>query len=360
MLCLQKILIFKVIRKGFDLYNMKYSWFEKGAYATKKARNFLNNKFDPLKVKKIAVIRHAALGDQVITRPFLVLARQLFPNAHITLCVVSNYQYGMPNDLVDSVHIMHGSDRRKETTLIKKIKNIKELTEQDILFDLAATNRSYWMTALSKAKLKIGFPYRSYLNKLLYDITVPRSDFVAEVDSMLHMLKLLGCNPSYPLEFSYPSNSINKNRENPFILYFNGASQESKMFPITSQKELLEKAIKNLPNYQHVFLEGVSNNEKGNLLIDLKSYENFCIQPSIELDKITQLISEATLVVCTDTGIRNLAIATHTPTVGIFYSTVPFRYTPQYEYHHIIMNADARLPTADEVFDGVLIALERI
>ena len=49
---------------------MRYLWFEKGAYASKKARHYTNNQFQPSEIKNIAVIRHAALGDQVITRPF--------------------------------------------------------------------------------------------------------------------------------------------------------------------------------------------------------------------------------------------------------------------------------------------------
>lgn len=342
------------------MYDMKHLWFEKGASANKKARNFLAGDFDPQAVKRIAVIRHAALGDQVIVRPFLILARQFFPNAHITLCAVSNYQYAMPSDLVDGVHIMHGSDRRKETTLLKKIKNIKELPEQDIIFDLASTNRSHWMVALTKAKLKIGFPYHGFIKKLLYDITIFRSDFVAEVDTMLHMLKLLGCNPSYPLDFAYPNNNLNINKKNPFILYFNGASQESKMFPMEHQKELLRKSVKSLPHFQHIFLEGLSEKEKGLSLHELKENNNFSIQPCIDLEKLIQLISEASLVVCTDTGIRNIAIATHTPTVGIFYSTVPFRYTPQYEHHQIVMNANAQLPTAEQVLNGIKLALSNI
>ena len=47
-------------------YNMKHLWFEKGGYASKKARFFLANQFNPEQTKKTAVIRHAALGDQVI------------------------------------------------------------------------------------------------------------------------------------------------------------------------------------------------------------------------------------------------------------------------------------------------------
>lgn len=339
---------------------MKYLWFEKGAYVSENAKRFLSRDFKPEDIKRIAVIRHAALGDQVITRPFLVEARR-FPNAHITLCAVSNYQYAVPEDLVDSVHVMHGSDRKKEITFSEKIKNIKELPEQDIIFDLAATNRSYWMTLFTKAKLKIGFPYRFFPFKFLYDAIVLRSDFVAEVDTQLHMLKLLGCNPSYPLDFSYPNNVDNKVTEKPFIIYFNGASQESKMYPMELQKALLQKAIKEISGYQHVFLEGLGSNEKGDELRTLENNnKNFTIQPTMKLNKLTQLLAQATLVISTDTGIRNLAIATHTPTVGIFYSTVPFRYTPQYEYHDIIMNANGELPSVDQVLRGIKEALLRV
>lgn len=339
---------------------MKHLWFEKGAYANKKARSFLANKFNPEQVKNIAIIRHAALGDQVIVRPFLVEARKFFPNARITLCAVSNYQYGMPSDLADTVHIMHGADKKTEINFSDKISNIKDLAKQDIIFDLAATNRSYWMTALSKATLKVGFPYRSILNRLLYDAAVFRSDFRSEIENMLDMLRLLGHNPHYPLDFSYPDNTEHKNTDTPFIIYFNGASQESKMYPIAEQAELLAQAVQALPGYQHIFLEGLNSKEKGDALQYLTCYKNFSIQSCLDLDKLTQLLAEATLVVSTDTGIRNLAIATHTPTVGIFYSTVPFRYTPSYEYHHIVMNADASLPSPEQVLNGIQATLARI
>lgn len=341
-------------------YNMRHLWFEKGGYANKKARSFLANDFDPTTIKKVAVIRHAALGDQVITRPFLVEARKFFPNAHITLCAVSNYQYGMPSDLVDSVHIMHGADRKHEINLSRKIANIKELPEQDIIFDLAATNRSYWMTALSKATLKIGFPYRPVLNRLLYDVAVFRSDFSPEIEAMLDMLRTLGHRPQYPLDFSYPTNNEHQNKATPFIIYFNGASQEAKMYPIQNQAELLQQAITALPDYQHVFLEGLNPKEKGDSLQYLADHKNFSIKPCLNLERLTLLLAQATAVVSTDTGVRNLAIATHTPTVGIFYSTVPFRYTPKYEYHHIVMNADASLPSPTQVLSGIKTTLKVI
>ena len=73
---------------------MKF-WFTKGAWASKRARKIIKS-ISADQIKKIAVIRHAALGDMVLTRAFLVEARKAFPNAEITLSVVSNYTRGCP------------------------------------------------------------------------------------------------------------------------------------------------------------------------------------------------------------------------------------------------------------------------
>jgi len=335
-------------------YNMKHLWFEKGANANKKGRFFVANNFIPSKIEKIAVIRHAALGDQVITRPFLIELRKFFPNAKITLSAISHYQYGMPDDLTDRLHITHGKDQKKTVSLKEKFTNMKELGEQDIIFDLAATNRSYWLMALTKAKLKIGFPYKPWVAKALYDISVFRSDFTAELEVMLDMLRVLGHNPVYPLDFAYPSYLIGKSEDKKKIVYFNGASQQRKMYPSDQMRELMINASEQLPDYQHIFLEGVSTNEKCKQLGDLSAYKNILVQEVMQLSELTTYLSEARCVVSTDTGIRNLAIATHTPTIGIFYATVPFRYTPLYMKHKIVMNSDSTIPTPKQVLDTIL------
>lgn len=337
---------------------MKYAWFEKGAYASKKARAILES-FDPQKVKKIAVVRHAALGDMVLVRPFLYEARRFFPNAEITLSIVSHYTYGVPTELADRVHVIFGKDK-KNATIYDKIRNIRELGPQDIIFDLANTNRSHWLMIFCKATLKFGFPYRGILRKLLYDIAILRSDFHAEVDCMLDMLKFLGHDPSYPLNFSLPDNRNQKNKQDPYIIYFNGASVPSKRYPEDRIIRLIREAANFMPEYRHLFLEGINENEKAGYLSDIKNTTpNVSVLESKPLDEVTRLLAGSSLVVSTDTGIRNLAIATHTPTVGIFYSTVPFRYTPRYETHSIVMNSNGDIPDVSQVVSKIQLTIEQ-
>lgn len=107
-------------------------WFERGAWVSKKGRNKIN-KINPLYVRRVVIIRHAALGDMVLVRPFIVELRKFFSNAEIVISLVSNYTYGTPFDLVDGVHIIHGS-HEKNISFIQRIKKIKELGPSDIKF----------------------------------------------------------------------------------------------------------------------------------------------------------------------------------------------------------------------------------
>ncbi|MDZ4261089.1 MAG: lipopolysaccharide heptosyltransferase family protein, partial [Pseudomonadota bacterium] len=143
-------------------------WFKSGAWANKKAAR-IASQLTPHAVRSVAVIRHAAVGDMVLTRPFLIELRRFFPNAQITLSLVTNYTRGAPLDLVDRVHVAYGSDQRG-IGLKAQISRGKELGYHDLVFDLAATSRSFWLCKLTPARLKIGFPYRVLQRRLFYDI----------------------------------------------------------------------------------------------------------------------------------------------------------------------------------------------
>ena len=122
----------------------KQTWHKKAA--TDKVRTLTREN-----VKKISVIKHAALGDLIHTRPMLIALRKEFPNARITLDVISHYIRGIPEDLIDELHVTKGKGFNFSDTY----KSLTSLGEQDIIFDISATTRSFWMTLLTPAKLKL-------------------------------------------------------------------------------------------------------------------------------------------------------------------------------------------------------------
>jgi ADP-heptose:LPS heptosyltransferase len=321
-------------------------WFEKGAYASSKAVK-LANKLQPLEVKNIAIVRMSAFGDLVISRAFIIEVKRFFPNAKITFVGVTNYSYAIPNDLVDSVHLIYGNSCPKQS-LLDRYNNLVINKNFDFIFDICNTSRSRLFTFLNKANFKVGFPYKNIFRAWLYNVCVFRSDFTPEIESMLDMLKIFGHVPARPLDFGYAKLPV-KNR----IVYFNGASQDRKRLSDKAFHDLLSLSISQYPDYQHVFLEGLGSNEKGNSFEDLLVHRCFSIQPALPLNELSSLLSSSSVVVSVDTGVRNLAIATHTPTVGIFMCTVPFRYTPTEVNHQIVMKPSGDIPSVDLVISAI-------
>jgi ADP-heptose:LPS heptosyltransferase len=325
---------------------MKY-WFTKGAWASKKARRVIHT-LSREKIRKIAVIRHAALGDMVLTRAFLVEARKAFPNAEITLSIVSNYTRGCPDDLVDRIHVVHG--KGEAVTFLQKIKRFRELGEHDLIFDLATTNRSMKTCLLNKATLKIGFPYRALQARLIYDIATCRSDLNFEVNDMLNQLHVFGVKTAYPHEYNMPGIALERGR--PYIIYFPGASTQYKCWPVQHFCKLIERMSSEYPEHDHLVLEGMQEWEKANVNAILEPLHERHNTGSIEANTIedtTSLLMGADLVIANDTGIRHVAIVSGTPTVGIFYGD-PYRYWPRYRIHEVALPELDGPPEVDEVY----------
>jgi ADP-heptose:LPS heptosyltransferase len=331
--------------------------FRRGAaFANKKANEYLKDK-NPEDFKSIAVIRHAAIGDFVVMRPFLIELKKFFPNANITLSVISSYMYGIPEDLIDNVHVIdkqHLDNKQKKTSFFYRYHQIKQLPPQDIIFDLTDSALTLLIMLFSKTKLKIGFPYRP-LKRFFYDITTVRSDFVFEAQSIMHQINILGANTKhYPLDYGITK----KKRElkNPYVVYFAGASMKSKCWNEENFIELIKKMIVSYPNYTHIILKGIQDDEQFNEIYNpFKNTVNVIHQNPLPLEEIYDYLAQSTLLVSGDTGVRNMAIGSNTATVGIMLAakTSPIRYLPKTEKHQAVFNVDGTQPSVNEVYKTV-------
>lgn len=322
-------------------------WYKNGAWANKKAVSVVAG-MAPDDVRRVAVIRHAAVGDMVLTRPFLVELRRFFPNAEITLSLVTNYTRGAPLDLVDHVHMAYGRDQR-DVALSQQIRRGRELGRHDLLFDLAATARSFWLCRLTPARLKIGFPYHVLQRLAFYDVAVLRSDLRFEAETLLDMLSILGHVPEYPLRFDMEVTPLQRAR--PYVVYFPSASTRDKCWPHAHFSELIVRMADDYPQYEHVVLQGIAAWEQiDDIMQPLQGRENVTGLRLDDFDETVSLVKGADLLVGNDTGIRNIAIACETSTVGIFFSTEPFRYWPRYGGHEAAFCVDGSVPPVEQVY----------
>ncbi len=324
-------------------------WYEKGAWASEKGKK-VAEVMAPESVRSIVVIRHAAIGDMMVLRPFLLQARTFFPNATITLSIISTYSYGAPDDLVDRIHVVDKKLNGKKTSFFARLKQIRELGEHDLLFDMADSSLSGIICLCNDAKIKIGFPYRRIKNLLFFDVSLLRSDLVPEVESLLHMLHIFGAPKQVDIDYGY---KIIKKKESR-IIYFMGASIPFKQWPKEYFGHLIQKMAHQYPNHEHVLLEGIGANEKmDDILANFLDFTNVRKMEALPLDAIMEYLAHSQVVVCNDTGIRNMAIASSTATVGIFFSTVPYRYLPQTKIHRAVFEPDGSIPSVEHVFQTV-------
>ena len=326
-------------------------WFARGAWVSRKARAVIAG-IEPKAIRRIAVIRHGALGDMVVVRPFLLEIRKHFPNAELTLSLVSNYVYSAPTELVDRVHVLYGSDRR-DVSFREQISKMRELGQQDIIFDCADTSRGYWLTALSSAKLKIGYPFRTWQRHVFYDVAVFRSDFVFEADSMLHMLQLFGFKVQHPPAPCIPGDPQVHPRK--YIMYFPSASTPSKCWPNDNFAELIRRMAVNYPQHDHVVIQGIAQWETIEPIMQkLTAHANVTGVKPGSLNECIGWVKGSVLLVANDTGIRNLAIMAGIPTINILFSTyMPYRYWPNYGLHDVVFSYDAQVPDVDMVYTSV-------
>ncbi len=323
-------------------------WFKTGGWASKKAQQLIGA-LAPEDIKSVAVIRHAAVGDMVLTRPFLIELRRFFPNAKITLSLSSNYTRGAPLDLVDRVHEVYGNDRR-DVKLKDQIAKAKELGPHDLVFDLAATSRSFWLCLLTKAKLKIGFPYHAIQKYIYYDVTIPRTDLQFEAENMLGMLNALGHDTLYPPVFDMPVSATKRDRS--YMVYFPSASTKEKCWPDDHFAALVSKMAQRYPGHEHIVLEGIADWESiDSIMAAQQGMSNVTGLKLDDFDETVSLVKGASLLVGNCTGIRNIALACETPTVGIFFMTPVFRYWPRYHHHEAAFTPDGKVPDVELVYE---------
>ena len=329
------------------------AWTDKCAYLKRNGRRWLEN--TALEdVQRILVIRQCAFGDYMAARPFLVELRRLFPNAYLTLATVTSYRYAVPEDLVDEVFVQ---DTRG--TLAEQWRSLHELPPYDMLFDLADTARSRLLTFLTTASIKLGFPYRPIFNHLLYDVGFRRTNYHYEAEVLLDFLKVMGHKPEYPLDFAMPWH-LGSGADR-VIAYFPFASTPDKSLSLDSWRQLIDEAAHTFSDYQHILLEGNKAEESGSFLNDVVAqHGNVSVQPCMELDSLAAWMARVSVLVCGDTGVRNLALATHTPTLGVFFKTLPYRYWPRYEnFHEAVFRRDGSIPSSVDILPGLKALLLR-
>lgn len=324
-------------------------WHDKKLWISPRAKRLVPA-LTPADVRSIAVIKHAALGDLVLARPLLIELCRLFPNARITLAIERGREWPwVYEDLDLGTHAAPGMNT-KGAVLAGIAGPFRTLGAHDLLFDLTATPCSFWITRMTRAKLKLGFQHRSW-HRIIYDLAIPRTEYKFEAEVFLDFLHLFGHESAWPPDFGWgaerriaqeESNRQADDESLGPVLYFTGASTESKSWSEDSFVKLIRASQERFPEYEHVIWPGSAEweRERCRKIVRETGAQELVVKAGSPVPSPIEIARSAQLYVGNDTGIRHVAIATGTPTIGFFRTAPPFRYTPRWGHHRAIFARD--------------------
>ncbi len=123
-------------------------------------------------MKSILIVKTSAIGDVIQTFPVLEYLRRRFPHARIDWAVEKGCERLLSSHpFLDQVHCLDTQSWRKRPFDPETWRQVRafqrELVKEtyDLLFDLQGNSKSGCVTALAKARCKVGFGWKSVAEK---------------------------------------------------------------------------------------------------------------------------------------------------------------------------------------------------
>lgn len=304
----------------------------------------------------ILIVKLSAIGDVIMSLPFLTALRKKYPEAHITWLVEeAASDVVLDHPLVDRVLV---SRRKAWFANIKSMRPaaawkeagpfLKDLRDRkyDLVIDLQGLFKSGILTWISGGRRRIGFDKTRELSYLFLNEKLPAYD--PDRHALLRYLDVaeyLGADVS-AVEYEFPNHSravseaekLLQNAGRPFIAINPGAKWKTKLWPNEAWRELgrllaadagLQAVLTGSPDEagdNKWICEGVPG------AIDLTGRTG--------LKVLAEVFRAASLVACPDTGPMHLAAAVGTPIIALFGPTAPCRTGP-YGDGHVVLRTGA-------------------
>jgi lipopolysaccharide heptosyltransferase I len=298
--------------------------------------------------KRILIIKPSALGDAVHALPVLNLLKLRWPEAQISWLIGSGFAdliRGHPQ--LDEVITF---DRRRLGTawynplaafeLWKFIRTVGR-HDFDLVIDLQGLLRSGWMTAMTRAPIRVGFANARELAHMFYTHHVPIDTMEQHaIDRYLAITDALGCGRT-PVEFKFVTDEGDRahvdallNGVERFALLLPGANWMTKRWSPQGYAELIA------PLYEKFGLTTViaGGPDVRGVVTEIFMHHKPALQgrvprvvDAVEKTTIRQLVAlteRAAMVIANDSGPMHIAAALNRPLVTIFGPTNPIRTGP--------------------------------
>ncbi|HDT14951.1 MAG TPA: glycosyltransferase family 9 protein [Firmicutes bacterium] len=291
---------------------------------------------DLTKVKKILVIRPGAIGDVLLTTPFVRALKKALPGAVIDYAVrpfAAEVLEGNPN--IDNIRLI---EKRGVISDMKFYRSIAA-AKYDIVFDLFGNLRTALITFFSGARYRTGFNFR--FRKYFYNVkVVPYPDAVYNVYFHLQLLFPAGIkNDGEETEIFLSEENEAKadefigglrKKNSGSVVGFNPAGTwYTKKWPEKSYSGLGNMIIDEYQEACIVILWGPGEKETALRAAEgIKAKERVFLSPETSLKEMAAMIKKMDVLVSNDGAGKHLAVAVKTPAVTIYGPTNHISWNP--------------------------------
>jgi heptosyltransferase-2 len=285
-------------------------------------------------IEKILVIRLSSLGDIVLTTPVIRSLKRKFPQSQIFFLTKSQYQDLLKNDpdIFSSIKFEPKENHKGIRGFLKLVKMLRAF-EFDLVIDLHANLRSFFIRHLLKTRIKIKYDKNWLARFLLVHFKFLKIKSKHTVDRYLETLKKIGMNssekgPKIFLDregenFSKDFWAEKKIEKDDIVVGIHpGAKWETKRWAeekfaevcqILNQKQKLKIILFGDQKDQEV-IERISSHLENQKLFEAVN---------LPLNKFMRLIKRCDCFVTNDSGPMHIASALGVPVVAIFGPTHP-------------------------------------
>ncbi|OEK02072.1 heptosyltransferase [Roseivirga sp. 4D4] len=288
-------------------------------------------------IRQILVIQTAFIGDVILATGLLEKLHSKYPEAEIDFLVRKGNESLMNGHPFIRETIVWNKTGGKYRNLFKLIGKVRK-TRYDLAVNVQRFANSGLITALSKAKLKIGFDKNPF--SWAFDEKIPHEigNGVHEVERNHDLIRKL-TDSQYCKPKLYPSaqdfEAIKPWQGKPYICMAPASVWFTKQFP----KEKWIELIKALAFQVNIFLLGAPlDKDLCNEIMEKSGHsnvQNLCGQ--LSLLQSTALMKDAEMNYVNDSAPMHLASAINAKTCAIFCSTIPeFGFGPLSDESHIV------------------------
>ncbi|MFH0733674.1 MAG: glycosyltransferase family 9 protein [bacterium] len=278
-------------------------------------------------IERILIIKLRGIGDVILTTIVLDNLRKAFPNCQIDFLTDSpSVPLLKPLKQIDNVIEFNRKNIFKRLLLFPIIRNKK----YDLVLDFFSNPASAQLTYFSKAKYRVGFPYKGRTYAYNYFGPSERDKFHS-ADLNLELLKSINLpNDSKTLYVGLEENHIkfaddffysNFNKNEFVVGIIPGGGWASKKCDPIKFAEITDEIISKY-NVKVLILWGPGDKTEAEEIIHFMKHKSV-LAPATTINQMAAIIQKCKFIIANDSGPMHISAALGTPTLAIHGPTNP-------------------------------------